>query len=122
MKLEDVLPTKITVCDRNGRVTDTINKKEKLIKLLVMFVDERFTDDEIRPHFDQLVSELVNEYGLPEDIATKVILEILSDHIEILNEMELWKVKKFIRWYRAYCGRCGRETEHSGVKCERCGS
>jgi hypothetical protein len=31
----------------------------------------------------------------------------------------LWRI--LIRPYRAFCGMCGKETEHKGVHCEECG-
>jgi DNA-directed RNA polymerase subunit RPC12/RpoP len=30
-------------------------------------------------------------------------------------------MKKLIRWYLAWCGICGRETEHDGFRCQECG-
>lgn len=27
-----------------------------------------------------------------------------------------------IRFYKAYCGMCGKETEHEGFKCRKCGN
>jgi hypothetical protein len=31
-------------------------------------------------------------------------------------------IRKFLkRAYRAYCGMCGKETDHSGLYCDECG-